>query len=60
VFLVVANTVGMMHNKILNEVVYNKELTHMVPVSNVQCDAQNTKPYKLAMASYGLSRVAVI
>jgi hypothetical protein len=53
----------MIHIKIMNEVVYDKELTlltHMLPVCNVQCGAQNTKPYKLVMASYGLSHVAVI
>jgi hypothetical protein len=63
VFLVVANTTGVIHIKIMNEVVYDKELTlssHMVPVSNVQCDAQNTKPYKLVMASYGVSHVTVV
>lgn len=45
---------GMIQIQIIYEVVYDKELTllsHMLPVSNVQCGAQNTKPYKLVMAS---------
>jgi hypothetical protein len=51
------------HIKIINGVVYDNELTllsQMLPVSNVQCDAQNTKPYKLVMASFGLLHVAII
>jgi hypothetical protein len=54
---------GMIQIKIMMEVVYDKELahlSHMLTVSNVQCDAQNTKPYKLVMANYGLSHVAII
>jgi len=40
--LVVANTTGIIHIKINNKVVYEKKLTRMLQVSNVQCDAQKT------------------